>query len=96
MTDKIFGVRKPVIGMVHLGDLYSPKGMDYIIDRAFADAYNLHLGGGVDALLIENWEEQSDKPFAAERTVKRILQVFITITERHSELIKILVFHLYS
>lgn len=55
MLSRIFSVRKPVIGMVHVGDLYSPKGLNYTTERALGDAYNLHLGGyGVDGLLVEN------------------------------------------
>lgn len=62
--------------MVHLADLYSPKGLNYVTDRALGDAHNLHLGGcGVDGLLVENWHEQSDNPFVTNETVARILQV---------------------
>lgn len=74
--EQIFEARKPIIGMVHLGDFYSPKGLNYVTDRALADAYNLHLGGfGVDGLLIENWEEKSDNPFVTDETVGRMFQV---------------------
>ncbi|MBI4170059.1 MAG: hypothetical protein HY514_00025 [Candidatus Aenigmarchaeota archaeon] len=82
MLDKIFAVRKPIIGMVHVGDLYSPKGLNYVTEKALGDAYNLHLGGyGVDGLLVENWEEQSDNPFAADETIERMLQVTRTIRD---------------
>lgn len=76
MIERIFDSQKPIIGMVHLADLYSPKGMDYVTDRALGDAYNLYLGGcGVDGLLVENWHEQSDNPFVTDETVARMLQV---------------------
>lgn len=76
MLNKIFNVSKPIIGMVHVGDLYSSKGLDYVTERALGDAYNLHLGGyGVDGLLVENWEEQSDNPFVTDATIDRMLQV---------------------
>ncbi|MFH1182483.1 MAG: BtpA/SgcQ family protein [Candidatus Woesearchaeota archaeon] len=76
MLNEIFQVRKPIIGMVHVGDLYSPKGLDYVTEKALGDAYNLHLGGnGVDGLLVENWEEKSDNPFVTDETIERMLQV---------------------
>ena len=74
--EKIFGIKNPVMGMVHLGDLHSPKGIDYVKDMALADALNLHLGGlGVDGLLVENWEEASAGPFVTNETIERMLQV---------------------
>lgn len=78
--ESIFGVKKPIIGMVHLANLYSPQGLDYVISRALVDAHNLHLGGkGVDALLVENWEEKSNSPFVAEETAKRMSSVIEAI-----------------
>ena len=57
----LFGVPKPVIGMVHLWPLpgapgYSGYGMQTIIDNAFRDAEAL-VQGGVDGLAVENmWD----------------------------------------
>jgi membrane complex biogenesis BtpA family protein len=57
----LFGVEKPVIGMVHLWPLpgalaYSGHGMDPILDHARRDAEAL-LEGGVDGLIVENmWD----------------------------------------
>lgn len=57
----LFGVDKPIIGMVHLWPLpgapgYAGYGMDTILDRARRDAETL-LSGGVDGLIIENmWD----------------------------------------
>ena len=57
----MFGVGKPVIGMVHLWPLpgapgYSGYGMDSILDQARRDAKAL-LAGGVDGLIVENmWD----------------------------------------
>ena len=57
----LFGVPKPVIGMVHLWPLpgapgYSGYGMQTIIDHALRDAEALVLGG-VDGLIVENmWD----------------------------------------
>ena len=60
LTD-MFGVDKPVIGMVHLWPLpgapgYTGYGMDPILDHARRDAEAL-LAGGVDGLIVENmWD----------------------------------------
>lgn len=66
----LFGVDKPVIGMVHLWPLpgapgYSGYGMDYVIERALEDARTL-VRGGVDGLMVENmW----DLPYYVGRAV---------------------------
>jgi membrane complex biogenesis BtpA family protein len=57
----MFGVRKPIIGMVHLWPLpgapgYAGYGMDTIVENASLDASAL-LEGGVDGLIVENmWD----------------------------------------
>src|SRR2546425_12089738 len=57
----LFGVPKPVIGMVHLWPLpgapgYTGYGMQTIIAHALLDAEAL-IQGGVDALMVENmWD----------------------------------------
>jgi membrane complex biogenesis BtpA family protein len=62
----MFGVEKPIIGMVHLWPLpgapgYSGYGVDAILEQARRDAEAL-LEGGVDGLIVENmW----DLPFYA-------------------------------
>jgi len=58
---ELFGVEKPIIGMVHLWPLpgapgYTGYGMDRIIERALEDARTL-VRGGVDGLMVENmWD----------------------------------------
>ena len=58
---ELFGVPKPVVGMVHLWPLpgapgYSGYGMQTIIDHALRDAEAL-VRGGVDGLIVENmWD----------------------------------------
>jgi membrane complex biogenesis BtpA family protein len=58
---ELFGVEKPVIGMVHLWPLpgapgYTGYGMQPILDHARQDAEQL-LEGGVDGLIVENmWD----------------------------------------
>ena len=57
----LFGVDKPVIGMVHLWPLpgapgYTGYGMDVIVEQALSDARVL-VEGGVDGLIVENmWD----------------------------------------
>jgi membrane complex biogenesis BtpA family protein len=59
--EELFGVNKPIIGMVHLLPLpgapgYTGYGMDLVIERALQDAQAL-VEGGVDALMVENmWD----------------------------------------
>lgn len=66
----LFGVEKPVIGMVHLPPLpgapgHTGYGMDGIIEAALVDARAL-LRGGVDGLIVENmW----DLPYYVGRAV---------------------------
>jgi len=58
---EMFGVEKPIIGMIHLLPLpgapgYDSYGMDAIIEHALRDAEAL-ISGGVDALMVENmWD----------------------------------------
>ncbi len=61
---QIFGVDKPVIGMVHLPPLalapqWQGATLDEILEGALADAKALEQGGA-DALIVEN---QNDLPF---------------------------------
>ena len=57
----LFGVQKPIIGMIHLWPLpgspgYTGYGIDCILDNANRDAEAL-LEGGVDGLMVENmWD----------------------------------------
>lgn len=57
----LFGVPKPVIGMIHLWPLpgspgYNGYGMQTIIDHALRDAEAM-VRGGVDGLIVENmWD----------------------------------------
>ena len=58
---EMFGVEKPIIGMIHLLPLpgapgYDSYGMDAVIEHALRDAEAL-ISGGVDALMVENmWD----------------------------------------
>jgi membrane complex biogenesis BtpA family protein len=65
---EMFGVGKPILGMVHLPPLPgSPQyggDMRKVLDRALQDARTLEAGG-VDSLIVENFH---DIPFFAETT----------------------------
>jgi predicted TIM-barrel enzyme len=58
---RMFGVDKPIIGMVHLWPLpgspgYSGYRMDVVLEHALADAEAL-VENGVDGLIVENmWD----------------------------------------
>ncbi len=58
---EMFGVEKPIIGMVHLLPLpgapgYDSYGMEAVIEHALRDAEAL-ISGGVDGLMVENmWD----------------------------------------
>lgn len=61
--NQLFGIKKPIIGMLHLKPLpgsaiYDGEGLDKIIDAAIRDSENL-LMGGVNALQIENYGDCS-------------------------------------
>lgn len=67
---ELFGVEKPIIGMVHLMPLpgapaYEGWSMDKIIDYALEDAHKL-VDNGVDGIIVENmW----DLPYYVGRNV---------------------------
>lgn len=63
---ELFGVRKPVIGMLHLPPLpgspvYNGQGLKAVIERALYDAAELQEGG-VDALEVENFSDPTYYP----------------------------------
>lgn len=63
---ELFGVKKPVIGMLHLPPLpgspiYNGQGLKEIIDRALYDAEQLQVGG-IDALEVENFSDPTYYP----------------------------------
>ena len=61
----IFGDKKCIIGMIHLGKLCDQDGFlgeDKILEKAYEDI-DAYTKGGVDGLLIENWEDESTNEF---------------------------------
>jgi membrane complex biogenesis BtpA family protein len=62
----LFGVKKPIIGMLHLPPLpgspvYNGNGLEEVIERALHDAGELQAGG-VDALEVENFSDPTYYP----------------------------------
>ena len=62
----LFGVKKPIIGMLHLPPLpgspiYNGNGLKEVIERALYDANELQEGG-VDALEVENFSDPTYYP----------------------------------
>lgn len=64
--EELFGVKKPIIGMLHLlplpgSPIYNGEGLKDVIERALADAEELQAGG-VDALEVENFSDPTYYP----------------------------------
>lgn len=62
----LFGVKKPIIGMLHLPPLpgspiYNGQGLKEVIERALYDANELQEGG-VDGLEVENFSDPTYYP----------------------------------
>jgi len=75
---EIFGVVKPIIGMIHLKPLPGTPGstsLEDVLESALRDAENL-VRGGVDGLLIENF---FDSPFYPERVPPHIISSMTVI-----------------
>lgn len=84
--DKIFKIKKPVIGMLHLDYLEGKKfqGVDYVIKQALKDIKSLQ-DGGIDGILIENWKEESLGEFVSNQTAK----TFKSVVEKLTKYIKV-------
>lgn len=84
--DKIFKVKKPVIGMLHLDYLDGEefKGADYVVNKALKDIKSLQ-DGGINGILVENWKEFSVGEFVSSETAKN----FKDVVQKISKYIKI-------
>ena len=70
--EEVFGVKKPIIGMIHLKPLSGTPGSTNLVDvldSALKDAESL-IQGGVDGLLIENF---FDSPFYPENVPPHVV-----------------------
>ena len=76
VISKIFKVKKPIIGMLHLDYLEGKnfKGLDIVLQKALADIRALEEGG-IDGILIENWKEDSIGEFVSKETAKNFMNV---------------------
>lgn len=95
MLEKIFGVKKPIIGMVHLKKLPNQKGskgMDYVIEKALKDTKALEEGG-MNGIIIENWEEDSIGPFVTPATARDIWRITEEIVKNVSIPVGINILH---
>ena len=80
---KIFGVKKPVIGMLHLDYLegINFKGVEYVAKKAAKDIEALQ-NGGIDGILIENWKEESLGEFTSKETEKNFMAVMESLKDK--------------
>ncbi|RLG09050.1 MAG: phosphorybosylanthranilate isomerase, partial [Thaumarchaeota archaeon] len=72
LVEEVFGVEKPIIGMIHLKPLPGTPGsakLRDVLDLALKDAENL-VEGGVDGLLIENL---FDSPFYPDKVPPHVI-----------------------
>ncbi len=80
--EKIFKIKKPIIGMLHLdyleGNMF--KGIDFVIQKALKDIEALQ-NGGINGILIENWKEESIGEFVSEETAKNFRDVVREISK---------------
>ncbi len=71
---ELFGVDKPVVGMVHLDALFgtpqAENGIDPAVVAAVRDAQRL-ASGGVDGLMIENYGAVPSTPSRSRNTPLR-------------------------
>ena len=70
MTLKSFKTSKPIIGMLHIGNLLGTKGfkgVNRLVANAKKDIRALQAGG-IDGILIENWKEDSIGEFVSTET----------------------------
>jgi hypothetical protein len=85
MIEEIFGVKKPLIGVIHLLPLPgSPRyhgDLDAIVERALRDAESI-FEGGADALLLENY---GDFPFYPDRVGPETVAVMSVIASKLRE-----------
>ncbi len=80
MLEKIFGTRKPVIGVVHLLPLpgsHNPTPMQKVITRAIRDAV-AYKRGGVDGIIIENF---GDTPYRERVGPETVAAMTLVVSE---------------
>jgi len=74
---RIFGIRKPIISMLHLASLPGQPGfisIEHVLAEAKRDLIPLQQGG-VNGLLVENWKEDSNTIETKPQTAIGMFQV---------------------
>ena len=87
---ELYGVEKPIIGMVHLPPLpgspiYNGKGLKEVIDRALYDVNELQEGG-VNALEVENF---SDPTYYPQEVGPELVAAMAVISDRIMKIAKV-------
>ena len=82
--EEVFKSNKPIIGMIHLD--YLPhqqkfKGYNLLIKKAIDDLKNLEEGG-VDAVMIENWKDESSFPFVNKKSIEAMTKISKIIVKK--------------
>lgn len=70
-------MKKKIIGMIHLDYLEGQpqyKGLDFVVKKALSDL-NILQDGGVDAVIVENWKDNTYGPFVSNNTIDCMLEV---------------------
>lgn len=73
----IFGNAKPVIGMLHIGELLGQEkfaGIPKLVEKAAADIAAMQENG-LDGILMENWKENSVGEFVSAETATSLAMV---------------------
>jgi len=84
---KVFKMKKPIIGMIHLDYLAGQpqfKGITYATEKALKDLKALETGG-VDAVLIENWKDNTGGMFVSAETIASMAMITKVVVE-HSKI----------
>jgi predicted TIM-barrel enzyme len=79
---RLFQGRPPLIGMIHLGELPGQEGFtsqEALESRALEDLRALE-GGGIDAVLVENWKDESPGPTVSAEAEAAIRAVTRSVT----------------
>ena len=78
----IGGIKQPysfkeklIIGMIHLGKLPHQGGNINSLSKQAQEDINILQKGGVNALLIENWEDDSSGPFVSKETSIAMIEI---------------------
>ena len=86
---RLFGRRKPLIGMIHLAplpDYPQSPGLDALIERAVADLRSLEAAG-FDGALVENEYDRPHRVSAAPETVRAMIEITRAVVQAGTDLV---------